>query len=121
MEENNETEFYLTTINAILDEFTSLIGTKTTMIQARKAPLQIDADGTVTGFYGDGAEALDILTQQFEEVFGTTMARTRIQVALEEVAETEDERLPERIRPEDSTSEKGLFEWFRDVLWRANT
>ncbi|MDY6777584.1 MAG: hypothetical protein SVU32_02890 [Candidatus Nanohaloarchaea archaeon] len=54
-------EYYLDTIRGIVEEQKEFLGEDVAIKQARQAPLIIDADGNVEGFYGKGEDALEIL------------------------------------------------------------
>jgi len=121
MDETTDTDFYIQAIRAILDEFRSVIGDKTAMIQARKAPVKIGSDNEIDGYYGQGKDVLDILVRQFEDIFGTGMARARARTALREITEPDDERVPERIRRSEETAGTGLFERLHRFLTGENS
>ncbi|MCJ7429399.1 MAG: hypothetical protein MUP66_03325 [Candidatus Nanohaloarchaeota archaeon QJJ-5] len=61
MEETDRQEYYLESIRDIVDEQRELVGEDIALKQAHQAPLKIDDDGTITGFYGKGEDALAIL------------------------------------------------------------
>jgi hypothetical protein len=93
-------ELYLTTIREVVTAFKNFLGEKTTLAKARKAPLFIDKDGNVSAYYGNGRNAVDILTTQFETVLGETVAHRKIRgIVRETVPEGQWELLPNRIQP----------------------
>lgn len=59
-------EYYLDMLKDIVDEQKEFLGPEVALKQARKAPLQIDSEGRVVGFYGKGENALDILQSYVE-------------------------------------------------------
>lgn len=93
-------ELYLDVLNAIVAYETELLGKKAALLQARKAPLDINVDGQVEGFYGEGRKAVDILVSQYETVFGRATADAGIRRTLDDVVPEENvDMLPERVHP----------------------
>lgn len=60
-EEEDRQEYYLSTMQDIVDEQKEFLGEKVAIKQARQAPLKIDAGGEIVDFYGKGMDALEIL------------------------------------------------------------
>lgn len=84
-------EYYLSTIQRIVDEQKEELGPEVAIKWARRAPLDINADGEVKDFYGKGDDALETLRNftehqefyleviqrvidKFEELLGTKVA-----------------------------------------------
>lgn len=108
-------DFYLTLVRDILQSQKDLVGEDVALKHARKAPLEIDANGDVKNFYGKGEDSLETLIQQFEDVWGKEVAHRKIRRAIEDdVSEQEYERLPEYIRPQEG--EPGLLNRVIDSL-----
>lgn len=96
----NRDEEYLEILQIIVDTAVELVGRKVALEQARRSPVELDTDGTVEGYYGDGMTATNLLIEQIESVVGASIADSRLKHALEKQG-TEEEYalLPERIRP----------------------
>lgn len=61
IEKSERQEYYLASIRDIVEEQRDLFGDDIALKQAHQAPLKIDEDSNVTGFYGRGEDALAIL------------------------------------------------------------
>jgi hypothetical protein len=112
-------ETYLHLLDTILQHHIDLVGEKVALTAARKAPLEIDTEGTVTGFYGDGREALDILTDLFIEMAGQEVTLSRIRSIVEDELDEQDyDTVPERIRPHDDSEKQqnGVIERVRGLV-----
>jgi hypothetical protein len=92
--------FYLHAIQDIYHEFEHFVGRKTALIKARKAPLDVDKDGTIIRYYGKGEVALETLVDQYATYLGErpAYAKTR-KVLAETVHPNEYEKLPDHLRP----------------------
>ncbi|MFB6182848.1 MAG: hypothetical protein ABEI78_02160 [Candidatus Nanohaloarchaea archaeon] len=68
-------EYYIDTIQDIVDEQKEKLGEETALKWVRRAPIQIDSDGNVTGFYGKGEDALETLREftEHEEFYLTAI------------------------------------------------
>lgn len=88
---------YLKILQIIVERFKNFSGQKAALSRARKAPLDIDADGNVTGFYGEGEKAIDVLSRQYEAFMGVEAADRKIRKAM--VVIDNPSLLPERLRP----------------------
>lgn len=64
--EGERQEYYLDTIQRIVEEQKETLGEEAAIKWARRAPLKIDSDGEVTGFYGTGEQALETLRDYTE-------------------------------------------------------
>lgn len=64
--EENREEYYLETIQRIVDQQKEDLGEEVAIKWARRAPLRIDADGNVQDFYGKGENALETLRNYTE-------------------------------------------------------
>lgn len=64
--EDERQEYYLDTIRDIVEDQKEFLGPEVALKQARKAPLRIDSEGDVVGFYGKGENALEILQSYVE-------------------------------------------------------
>lgn len=60
-DEENREEYYLETIQHLVDQQKEDIGEEAAIKWARRAPLRIDANGNVQDFYGKGEDALETL------------------------------------------------------------
>lgn len=101
-------EFYLNAIQAIIDEFSDLLGEDVAYKFARKAPLEIMPGGEVQAYYGKGRDALETLVDQFEEVWGQQVAHKKVQNAMKGSVDNQNyELLPEYMTP--SNEDKGMI------------
>lgn len=115
MQEQRNEDFYLDACQALVEKFSDLLGQKTALIKARKAPMQISPEGEIVDFYGEGEQVLNVLISQYEEVFGSAVARKEAKTALQSVADEDDqEYLPESLQP-DLTGERASL---LKRLWR---
>lgn len=97
----NEKDRHLRLIRDIVGNQKKMLGKKLAIARARSAPLRINTDGEIEEYYGDGKNALDLLVQQYEEVWGEDVADRKIQDTVREEFDQEDYgEIPERIRPE---------------------
>lgn len=112
-------ETYLNLLDTILQHHIELVGEKVALTAARRSPLEIDTEGSVKGFYGEGAEALDILTEQFIEMAGPEVTLSRIRsIVREELDESDYEAIPERIIPQEDSDDTstGVVERIRGLV-----
>ncbi len=117
MPDQEHQDFYEKAIDRIIDTFIDLLGRKTALMTARKAPLEINKDGDVTGFYGEGKQVLSILTDQYADVFGKTVARRKVRQAIEDMIDDETrEHLPTKLRTIE-TDDNGFVARLLDRLW----
>lgn len=118
---DGEQAFYLTVLRAIVDAFISFQGRQSALIKARKAPLDIDADGTITGYYGTGADAVDVLARQYEQFLGEQAADRQMREAIApHVDEEQIDLLPERLRPGKQRSLPSPLQWVRQLFGRPS-
>lgn len=102
---------------ALIDRFSDLLGRKTALIKARKAPIQISPEGEIEAFYGEGEQVLNVLIHQYEEVFGSAVARKEAQTALRPVADEEDqEYLPDSLQADNIGTSKSLLARLRHLI-----
>lgn len=59
-------EYYIESIQRIIDKQKEQLGEETAIKWARRAPIKIDPDGEVQGFYGTGEDALETLRNYTE-------------------------------------------------------
>jgi hypothetical protein len=110
-------QFYVDMIQATIYGFAELLGGKTALTHARRAPVNITPDGQVTGYYGKGDEAFDVLVRQYESVFGREVADRKVRNMLADtVADEERHLLPERLQPEGLQEKIGLVEQIGRLL-----
>lgn len=64
--EDDRQEYYMESIQNIIDKQKEELGEQTAIKWARRAPIKIDADGEVQGFYGKGEDALETLRDYTE-------------------------------------------------------
>jgi hypothetical protein len=64
--EEDREEYYLETIRNIVDQQKEALGEEAAIKWARRAPLKINQDGEVVGFYGKGEQALETLRNYTE-------------------------------------------------------
>lgn len=102
-------EFYLEAIRSIVSEVASFFGEKMALGYARRAPLEVSADGEVLAYYGKGRKALEILVNNLEDDIGKDAADARIKRALSYVPEEKRSLLPERLRPEKGSEHGTTF------------
>lgn len=69
---------YLSIFETVLDNQKQLLGEKVALKYARKTSLEINPQGELTGFYGEGQSVLEILVQQYEQVWGEEVADRKI-------------------------------------------
>lgn len=90
---------YLSIFETVLDSQRQLLGDKVALKYARKTSLEINPDGELTGFYGDGESVLEILVQQYEDVWGEEVADRKIGRELKaELPEEQHHLLTEDLR-----------------------
>jgi hypothetical protein len=65
-EGENRQEYYTESIQRIIDQQKEELGEETAIKWARRAPIKIDPDGEVQGFYGTGEDALETLRSYTE-------------------------------------------------------
>lgn len=120
-DENSEDTRYLALLRRIVESMTELVGEQYALRYARKAPLDISADGTVTAYYGTGEKALDILITRYEGFLGETVADSRIKKEMADLDQDDRALLPERVRP-DSTAQKSqqARHWWKHLFAVAN-
>lgn len=93
-------EFYLNAIQAIVNQFSDMLGDDVAYKFARKAPLEIMPGGEIQAYYGKGRDALETLVEQFEEIWGEEVAHKKVRNAMESSVEEENyELLPEYMTP----------------------
>lgn len=92
-------EFYLESLQSILDTVTDIFGRKIGHRYARQAPLEITPEGEIKAYYGTGRNALETLMRQYESYMGEQTANSKIRKALKDVDEDKYDLLPEEIRP----------------------
>ncbi|MFB6115845.1 MAG: hypothetical protein ABEK04_06200, partial [Candidatus Nanohalobium sp.] len=110
-------EFYLETIQTIIDNISNFFGKQMALGYARKAPLEVTPEGEVKAYYGKGRKALEILAEEFENDIGKEAADQRIKNALDDLPDEKKKLIPEKIRPEESTDNGGgLFSRFKGIL-----
>lgn len=109
-------EFYLSTIQTIVDDVSQFFGDQIALGYARKAPLEVSSNGEVRAYYGKGRKALEILVEQFENDIGREAADKRIKNVLSDLSEDERKLVPERIRPDQETREEGLLDKVREAI-----
>ncbi len=110
-ESGNDQEFYLEAIRHIVLAFREFIGEKAAFTIARRAPLEIDAEGEVVKYYGSGRTALELTADQYETFLGV-VAVYKMQAALMPFKDQE-EKIPPKIRPREARHHdmfKGLLE-----------
>lgn len=66
MSEENRQEYYLKVMERIVEDEKDALGEEVALKWARKTPLKINAEGEITGFYGKGEDAVDILRSYTE-------------------------------------------------------
>lgn len=91
-----EKEIYLEILQAILDSMVNFIGSRIALTAARKAPLNIDPEGKIVGYWGEGEVVVDILLKQYEAIMGGACYPI-IKKALKPIVEKVFVKLPERI------------------------
>lgn len=97
---SKQDDAYIRILQEIIDGQASFLGRKLALKQARRAPIEIDSEGSVTGFYGDGKNAVDILVTTFETVVGEDVADRKIRNHLRDTIDSEEYALlPERVKP----------------------
>lgn len=114
-------ELYLKLVREIVSTFKAFLGEKTALTKARKAPLFIDKDGNVSAYYGNGRNAINILTTQFESVLGDRVAHRKIRSVVQHtVPEAQWDLLPGRIRPEKTettgAADRTLINWLKQRI-----
>lgn len=65
-EDEDRQEYYIESIQRIIDKQKEQLGEETAIKWARRAPIRIDTDGEVQGFYGTGEDALETLRDYTE-------------------------------------------------------
>lgn len=90
---------YLSIFETVLETQKQLLGKKVALKYARKTPLQINSEGDLTDFYGDGKSVLEILVEQYEQVWGKDVADRKIGRKLKsELPEENHDLLTEELR-----------------------
>jgi hypothetical protein len=103
-----EEEKYLNLLQEIMEKQQSLLGEKVAEGKARSAPLEITPEGDIDKYYGEGQNAVDLLIQQYEKVWGTQNADKKIKRTVRGQLEPKDyDLVPERIRPEEKQKMQG--------------
>jgi len=87
---DEEHEKYLRIFNIILESQKQMLGDKVGLKYVRKAPLELDLDDQVVDYYGKGEDVLDIMVEQYEEVWGKEVADRKIGRELKEELDEED-------------------------------
>ena len=64
--EDDRQQYYIESIQNIIDKQKEQLGEETAIKWARRAPIRIDAEGEVQGFYGTGEDALETLRDYTE-------------------------------------------------------
>ncbi len=64
--EEDRQEYYIESIQRIINQQKDQLGEETAIKWARRAPIRIDSDGEVQGFYGTGEDALETLRDYTE-------------------------------------------------------
>jgi hypothetical protein len=106
----DEQEFYLRTIRDIVQAFKLFQGSKSALIKARKAPLDINPEGHIEGYYGKGEKVLLLLMDQYSEFIGEEAAYSQVRGILgDDLSEDELELLPEQFHPQKEQQE-GLLD-----------
>lgn len=109
-------QFYVDVIQETIYGFAELLGEKTALMHARKAPINITPNGQVTGYYGRGREAFDMLITEYESIFGEEVADKKVRSILaDSLSEEEKDLVPERVRPHNEQSHPTLLEQLRDL------
>lgn len=94
-----EHEKYLHIFNIVLDSQKQMLGDKVALKYIRKAPLELDLDDNIVDYYGRGSDVLDILVDQYEDVWGEDVAHRKIGRSLkQELSEDDWDLLTEDIR-----------------------
>jgi hypothetical protein len=102
-------EFYLETIQKVVDKISDIFGQKIGYRYARQAPLEISPNGNVKAYYGTGRNALQNLVNQYETYMGDETADAKIRDALKDVPEDKQRLLPDEIQPRDDSDESSSF------------
>lgn len=66
MAEENRQEYYLDVMERIVEKEKDALGEEVALKWARKTPLKINPEGELTGFYGKGEDAVEILRRYTE-------------------------------------------------------
>lgn len=102
----SEEEKYLSLLRAITRKQESLLGEKVAEGKARSAPLEIDPEGKIKRYYGEGEKAVELLIKQYEDVWGKEAADKKVKRVVRKELDSEDYGLvPERVKPEEKESE----------------
>lgn len=104
-EEDSRQEYYLDTIKRIVEDQKQFLGEETAMKWVRKTPVKVSDSGEVTGFYGRGEDAVEILRDYTENQEFYLEAINRIVDEMEsffgeKVALSQARGAPLRISPE---------------------
>lgn len=102
-------EFYLDSIQKIIDTVTNIFGRKIGYRYARQAPLEITPDGEVKAYYGTGRNALQTLVNQYESYMGEATANSKMRSALKDIDTENRSLLPEEIQPKESSDNGDSF------------
>ncbi|MFB6158943.1 MAG: hypothetical protein ABEJ95_04790 [Candidatus Nanohalobium sp.] len=109
-------EFYLETIQRIVDNISNFFGQEMSLGYARKSPLEVTPEGEVKAYYGKGRKALNILVENLEQDIGKEAADKRIKRELDDLSDDEKKLLPENIRPQPSGEKKGLIDRVTNIF-----
>lgn len=101
-------DFYLSFIRDLIAEQEAMLGRNVALQKARSAPLEIDKDGNINDFYGQGEDVLETLVQQFGGVWGEDVAQRKVRDTVRgSVPEEKYDLLPEYMIP--SKEQKGIL------------
>lgn len=109
MTDEEHEDFYITACRAIIERFSELLGDKTALIKARKAPIQISAEGKIVKYYGEGEEALRVLIHQYEDVFGSEVALKKARTAIQPIIDEHHKDLPDELDQTHPRKDVSLF------------
>lgn len=90
VDNDKEHEKYLHIFNMILESQKQMLGDKVGLKYVRKAPLELDLDDHIVDYYGEGTDVLDILVEQYEEVWGDEVADRKIGRKLKDELDEDD-------------------------------
>lgn len=111
-------DFYLDLIQQIIDEMRRFSGEQVALKYARKAPLDIAADGTVEGYYGEGINAVTTLLERYDDYMGEHYTNTRIRRVTDDLPPDKQDLLPERLQPSASTENHyGILERLKRAFY----
>lgn len=96
---DQEREKYLNIFNIVLNSQKQMLGDKAALKYIRKTPVELDMDNNIVDYYGKGVDVLDILVDQYEEVWGKEVADRKIGRELKDKLDEEDwDLLTEELR-----------------------